>query len=206
MVMGKKAEELIIRIAQRARAAGIHLIVATQRPSTDVIRGVLKANIPTRIGFKVASNADSRTILDQVGAENLLGAGDMLFQPPGSASLMRVHGAFVSDDEVKRVVDSVKHASKPTYDESVTAAISSTDGTGSFGGASVAQGEEDELYSKAVDFVIRSRRPTISSVQRFLRIGYNRAARLIETMEEAGVIGPVQAGGKREVLVPPPDD
>ena len=206
MVMGKKAEELIIRIAQRARAAGIHLIVATQRPSTDVIRGVLKANIPTRIGFKVASNADSRTILDQVGAENLLGAGDMLFLPPGSASLMRVHGAFVSDDEVKRVVDSVKHASKPTYDESVTAAISSTDGVGSFGGASIAQGEEDELYSKAVDFVIRSRRPTISSVQRFLRIGYNRAARLIETMEEAGVIGPVQAGGKREVLVPPPED
>ncbi len=206
MVMGKKAEELIIRIAQRARAAGIHLIVATQRPSTDVIRGVLKANIPTRIGFKVASNADSRTILDQVGAENLLGSGDMLFLPPGSASLMRVHGAFVSDDEVKRVVDSVKHASKPDYDESVTAAISTTEGAGGFDGASVAQGEEDELYNKAVDFVIRSRRPTISSVQRFLRIGYNRAARLIETMEEAGVIGPVQAGGKREVLVPPPED
>ncbi len=206
MVMGKKAEELIIRIAQRARAAGIHLIVATQRPSTDVIRGVLKANIPTRIGFKVASNADSRTILDQVGAENLLGAGDMLFLPPGSASLMRVHGAFVSDDEVKRVVDSVKHASKPDYDESVTAAISTTEAMGGFDGASAAQGEEDELYNKAVDFVIRSRRPTISSVQRFLRIGYNRAARLIETMEEAGVIGPVQAGGKREVLVPPPED
>ncbi len=206
MVMGKKAEELIIRIAQRARAAGIHLIVATQRPSTDVIRGVLKANIPTRIGFKVASNADSRTILDQVGAENLLGAGDMLFLPPGSASLMRVHGAFVSDDEVKRVVDSVKHASEPDYDQSVTAAISTMEGLGGFDGASVAQGEEDELYSKAVDFVIRSRRPTISSVQRFLRIGYNRAARLIETMEEAGVIGPVQAGGKREVLVPPPED
>ena len=206
MVMGKKAEELIIRIAQRARAAGIHLIVATQRPSTDVIRGVLKANIPTRIGFKVASNADSRTILDQTGAENLLGSGDMLFLPPGSASLMRVHGAFVSDDEVKRVVDSVKHASKPDYDPSVVAAVSSDDGAGSFDGASVTQGEDDELYNKAVDFVIRSRRPTISSVQRFLRIGYNRAARLIETMEEAGVISPVQAGGKREVLVPPPED
>ena len=205
MVMGKKAEELIIRIAQRARAAGIHLIVATQRPSTDVIRGVLKANIPTRIGFKVASNADSRTILDQTGAENLLGSGDMLFLPPGSASLLRVHGAFVSDDEVKRVVDSIKHASKPDYDPSVTAAISSENGD-SFDGANDAQGEEDELYNKAVDFVIRQRRPTISSVQRFLRIGYNRAARLIESMEEAGVISPVQAGGKREVLVPPPND
>ena len=197
---------MIIRIAQSARAAGIHLIGATQRPSTDVIRGVLKANIPTRIGFKVASNADSRTILDQTGAENLLGSGDMLFLPPGSASLMRVHGAFVSDDEVKRVVDSVKHASKPDYDPSVVAAVSNDDGAGSFDGASATQSEDDELYNKAVDFVIRSRRPTISSVQRFLRIGYNRAARLIETMEEAGVISPVQAGGKREVLVPPPED
>ena len=206
MVMGKKAEELIIRIAQRARAAGIHLIVATQRPSTDVIKGVLKANIPTRIGFKVASNADSRTILDQTGAENLLGAGDMLFLPPGSPSLVRVHGAFVSDDEVKRVVDSIKHANKPNYDQSVVAVIENEPGAGGFDGASAGQGEDDELYAKAVDFVIRSRRPTISSVQRFLRIGYNRAARLIETMEEAGVISPVQAGGKREVLVPAPED
>ena len=206
MVMGKKAEELIIRIAQRARAAGIHLIVATQRPSTDVIRGVLKANIPTRIGFKVASNADSRTILDQTGAENLLGAGDMLFLPPGSAALMRVHGAFVSDDEVKRVVDSIKHANDPDYDDSVTSSPDNDAGTGSFGGATVTQGEDDELYNSAVDFVIRSRRPTISSVQRHLRIGYNRAARIIETMEESGVISAVQAGGKREVLVPPPGD
>ncbi|MDE0308868.1 MAG: DNA translocase FtsK 4TM domain-containing protein [Acidiferrobacterales bacterium] len=206
MVMGKKAEELIIRIAQRARAAGIHMIVATQRPSTDVIRGVLKANIPTRIGFKVASNADSRTILDQAGAENLLGAGDMLFLPPGSASMMRVHGAFVSDDEVKRVVDTVKYAQKTNYDEQVTAAINDTESMDDFSGSSAAHGEDDELYDKAVDFVIRSRRPTISSVQRHLRIGYNRAARMIETMEGAGVVGPVQAGGKREVLVPPPND
>ncbi len=206
MVMGKKAEELIIRIAQRARAAGIHMIVATQRPSTDVIRGVLKANIPTRIGFRVASNADSRTILDQTGAENLLGSGDMLFIPPGSASVMRVHGAFVSDEEVKRVVDSVKSAGEPVYDESATSALSELEQLSLLGDNLGSSGEEDELYNHAIDFVARSRRASISSVQRHLRIGYNRAARIIESMEEAGVVSPVLAGGKREVLVSPPEN
>ena len=206
MVMGKKAEELIIRIAQRARAAGIHMIVATQRPSTDVIRGVLKANIPTRIGFKVASNADSRTILDQTGAENLLGAGDMLFIPPGSASAMRVHGAFVSDEEVKRVVESVKTAGEPNYDESATAALSELEQLDMLRDNLGSNGEDDELYNHAIDFVARSRRASISSIQRHLRIGYNRAARIIESMEEAGVVSPVLAGGKREVLVAPPEN
>ena len=205
MVMGKKAEELIIRIAQRARAAGIHLIVATQRPSADVIRGILKANIPTRISFKVASNADSRTILDQPGAETLLGQGDMLFIPPGSGSVMRVHGAFVSDDEVKRVVDRLKQLGGPSYDDEVTAALSGAHAGGEFDGNGTV-GNGDELYNSALDFVVRSRRPTISSVQRHLRIGYNRAARIIEAMEHAGAISSVQAGGKREVLIPPPQD
>ncbi len=205
MSTSKKSEELIIRIAQRARAAGIHLIVATQRPSTDVIRGTLKANIPTRIGFKVASNADSRTILDQPGAEHLLGAGDMLFIPPGSASAKRVHGAFVDDDEVKRVVDSVKRSGDPVYDESMEAALNNKAGSNSSNGRFGLDDDEDELYTTALDFVVRSRRPTISSVQRHLRIGYNRAARIIENMEAAGAISPVQAGGKREVLIPPPE-
>ena len=206
MSTSKKSEELIIRIAQRARAAGIHLIVATQRPSTDVIRGTLKANIPTRIGFKVASNADSRTILDQPGAEHLLGSGDMLFIPPGSASVKRVHGAFVDDDEVKRVVDNVKRSGKPVYDESMEAALNSEVGSNSSNGRFGLDDEEDELYNAALDFVVRSRRPTISSVQRHLRIGYNRAARIIENMEAAGAISPIQAGGKREVLIPPPEE
>ena len=206
MSTSKKSEELIIRIAQRARAAGIHLIVATQRPSTDVIRGTLKANIPTRIGFKVASNADSRTILDQPGAEHLLGAGDMLFIPPGSASVKRVHGAFVDDDEVKRVVDSIKRSGVPVYDKSMEAALSNEAGSNSGNGKFGLDDEEDDLYSVALDFVVRSRRPTISSVQRHLRIGYNRAARIIENMEAAGAISSIQAGGKREVLIPPPEE
>ncbi len=207
MVMGKKAEELIIRIAQRARAAGIHLIVATQRPSTDIIRGVLKANIPTRIGFRVASNADSRTILDQTGAENLLGSGDMLFIPPGEATMVRVHGAFVSDDEVKRVVDSIRVTEEPVYDPAVQRALEeSTDQASADGVYETEGGEADELYNHAVDFVIRSRRASISSIQRQLRIGYNRAARMIESMEEAGVVSAVMGAGKREVLVPPPQD
>ena len=208
MVMGKKAEELIIRIAQRARAAGIHLIVATQRPSTDVIRGVLKANIPTRIAFKVASNADSRTILDQTGAEHLLGKGDMLFIPPGSASVIRVHGAFVSDDEVKRVVDQLKLDSETNYDEGVELALSGqTEGNASseYSGNAV-DDDEESLYMQALDFVLRTRKPTISAVQRHLRVGYNRAARFIERMEDAGAISAVQAGGKREVLLPPPEN
>ena len=206
MVLGRKAEELIIRIAQRARAAGIHLIVATQRPSTDIIRGVLKANIPTRIGFKVASNADSRTILDQAGAENLLGKGDMLFIPPGSAVAQRVHGAFVSDDEVKRVVDSIKMTSFPQYDQSVELALEGNAGTANSKYANNLDHEEDELYGNALDFVLRTRRPTISSVQRHLRVGYNRAARIIESMEKAGVVSPAGAGGKRKILIPKPQD
>ena len=206
MVLQKKAEELIIRIAQRARAAGIHLIVATQRPSTDVIKGILKANIPTRIGFKVASNADSRTILDQPGAETLLGQGDMLFIPPGSSTAKRVHGAFVSDDEVKRVVDFLKEQGEPQYDAEVIA--DRTEASLGGGGSSEFEesgGQEDDLYNSALYFVAKTRKATISSVQRHLRIGYNRAARIIEAMEESGAIGPVQSGGKREVFVEPPD-
>ncbi len=209
MVLGRKAEELIIRIAQKARAAGVHLIVATQRPSSDVIRGILKANIPTRIGFKVASGTDSRTILDQGGAETLLGQGDMLFIPPGSGTAIRVHGAFVSDDEVKRVVDFLKTLGEPRYNSEVTEDATGSSVSGS-GMASVNgddySGQDDELYNNALYFVAKTRRATISSVQRHLRIGYNRAARIIEAMEEAGAISQVQAGGKREVFVEPPDD
>ncbi len=203
MVMGKKAEELIIRIAQRARAAGIHLIVATQRPSTDVIRGVLKANIPTRIAFRVASNADSRTILDQVGAEHLLGKGDMLFIPPGSSTVVRVHGAFVSDDEVKRVVDHLKTASQPNYDEEVTQALSGDSVSGQFDGND--NGDVDEMYEQALDVVSRSKTTSISKIQRELRIGYNRAARIIEAMESDGVISSPQSGGTRTVLIYSPE-
>ncbi len=205
MVMGRKAEDLIIRIAQRARAAGIHLIVATQRPSTDVIKGLLKANIPTRIGFKVASNADSRTILDQPGAETLLGQGDMLFIAPGTSDVARVHGAFVSDDEVKRVVDHWKSVDMPQYVEDVVVNKAANSSDSGFSGNDTG-GEGDEFYDKAVDYVIRQRRPTISSVQRQFRIGYNRAARIIEAMEVAGVVTPADSTGKREVLVPPPQD
>ncbi len=204
MVMGKKAEELIIRIAQRARAAGIHLIVATQRPSTDVIRGVLKANIPTRIAFRVASNADSRTILDQTGAEHLLGMGDMLFIPPGSSIAKRVHGAFVSDDEVKRVVDHLKQTHQPAYDETVAQALSGEAGTGVAGSDGV--GEVDEFYEEALDVVSRSKTTSISKIQRELRIGYNRAARIIEAMEAEGVVSPPQSGGTRAVLISSPED
>ncbi len=205
MVMGRKAEDLIIRIAQRARAAGIHLIVATQRPSTDVIKGLLKANIPTRIGFKVASNADSRTILDQPGAETLLGQGDMLFLAPGSSEVMRVHGAFISDDEVKRVVDALKLNGPPVYVSEVVSSKATDGSNAEFGGNDI-DGENDEYYDEAVNYVIQSQRPTISSVQRKFRIGYNRAARLIETMEHAGLVSPADVNGKREVLVPPPPE
>ncbi len=199
MVMGKKAEELIIRIAQRARAAGIHLIVATQRPSTDVIRGVLKANIPTRIAFRVASNADSRTILDQTGAEHLLGRGDMLFIPPGSSSVVRVHGAFVSDDEVKRVVDHLKKSSRVEYDSNVTEALIGNATSGPLG----ADGNDDadDMYEQALDIISRSKTTSISKIQRELRIGYNRAARIIDMMEAEGVISAPQSGGVRAVLI-----
>ena len=188
--------------AQKARAAGIHLILATQRPSVDVITGLIKANIPTRIAFQVSSKVDSRTILDQGGAEQLLGHGDMLYLPPGSPLPARVHGAFVDDDEVHRVVASWKALGEPNYLDEIL--VNRTDADilpGSAGVASDDDGEEaDELYDQAVEFVTESRRASISAVQRKLRIGYNRAARLIETMEQAGLVSEMNSNGSREVL------
>ena len=206
MLVGKKVEHLIARIAQKARAAGIHLILATQRPSVDVITGLIKANIPTRIGFQVSTKIDSRTILDQGGAEQLLGYGDMLYLPPGVGVPIRVHGAFVGDDEVHRVVNDWKTRAEPNYVEEI---ISSSQDTGPIPGWSgVDSGstdEQDELYDEAVNFVLESRRASISAVQRKLRIGYNRAARLIETMEESGLVSEMSSNGSREVLVPKRD-
>ena len=201
MVTGKKIEELIARIAQKARAAGIHLILATQRPSVDVITGLIKANIPTRIAFQVASKIDSRTILDQMGAEALLGQGDMLYMPPGSGHPMRVHGAFVSDSEVHHVVDYLKEQGEPQYVEGLLAGATGGDGEE---GAAVegADAEADPMYDQAVAVVLKTRRPSISLVQRHLRIGYNRAARLIEQMERSGLVSPMQTNGNRDVLVP----
>jgi S-DNA-T family DNA segregation ATPase FtsK/SpoIIIE len=198
MVTGKKIEELIARIAQKARAAGIHLILATQRPSVDVITGLIKANIPTRIAFQVASKVDSRTILDQMGAEALLGQGDMLFLPPGSGYPQRVHGAFVSDEEVHHVVEYLKRQGKPNYIESVLLEPdpdASENGNGS-------DAENDPMYDQAVALVLKTRRPSISWVQRNLGIGYNRAARLIDQMERAGLVSAMQSNGNREVLAP----
>ncbi|GBE09392.1 MAG TPA: DNA translocase FtsK [Gammaproteobacteria bacterium] len=201
MVVGKKLEELIARLAQKARAAGIHLVLATQRPSVDVITGLIKANIPSRISFRVPSKIDSRTILDQSGAESLLGLGDMLFLPPGASNTVRVHGAFVSDDEVHRVVKQLTAAAQPEYDETVLEEPE-------MGGNLTADGdvgaEHDPLYDEAVRCVTESRRASISSVQRKLRVGYNRAARMIETMEMAGVVTAADTSGKREVLAPEP--
>jgi S-DNA-T family DNA segregation ATPase FtsK/SpoIIIE len=201
MVVGKKVEELITRIAQRARAAGIHLILATQRPSVDVVTGLIKANIPTRIAFQVSSRADSRTVLDQMGAEQLLGHGDMLFLPPGTGFPVRVHGSLVSDQEVHRVTEQLRLSGAPEYLQSVLEAAPADELSGSDldGGG----GEEDPLYDQALAFVTESRRASISSVQRQLRVGYNRAARMIEAMEASGVVGSLQ-NGRREVLVPPP--
>jgi S-DNA-T family DNA segregation ATPase FtsK/SpoIIIE len=201
MVTGKKIEELIARIAQKARAAGIHLILATQRPSVDVITGLIKANIPSRIAFQVASKVDSRTILDQMGAEALLGQGDMLYMPPGSGYPMRVHGAFVSDAEVHRVVEHLKASGTPQYIDSI---LQGGGVEGGEEGAAVEGGdaEADPLYDQAVAVVLKTRRPSISLVQRHLRIGYNRSARLIEQMERAGLVSPMQTNGNREVLVP----
>ena len=199
MVVGKKVEELIARIAQKARAAGIHLILATQRPSVDVITGLIKANIPARIAFQVASKVDSRTILDQSGAETLLGAGDMLYLPPGSGIPQRVHGAFVADHEVHKVVEHLKSLAKPEYLADVLEPAQAEDGPAAEG---MPSGEKDPLYDQAVDIVLRTRRPSISLVQRHLRIGYNRAARLIEDMERAGMVSAMQSNGNREVLVP----
>jgi S-DNA-T family DNA segregation ATPase FtsK/SpoIIIE len=200
MVVGKKVEELIARLAQKARASGIHLVLATQRPSVDVITGLIKANIPTRIAFQVSSRVDSRTILDQSGAEALLGAGDMLYLPPGTGLPQRVHGAFVADHEVHNVVEYLKNLARPDYLEEVLEPAAG--GAAGENGAGELSGEKDPLYDQAYDIVVRTRRPSISLVQRHLRIGYNRAARLIEDMERAGVVSPMQANGNREVLVP----
>jgi S-DNA-T family DNA segregation ATPase FtsK/SpoIIIE len=204
MVVGKKVEELITRIAQKARAAGIHLILATQRPSVDVITGLIKANIPTRIAFQVSSRIDSRTILDQSGAEQLLGHGDMLYLPPGTAVPVRVHGAFVADDEVHRVVSDLKRRGQAEYLEDVLSGGGLAEGGENGGnGSDTDDGEQDPVYDQAVQIVLESRRASISSVQRRLKIGFNRAARLIESMEAAGIVGPVE-NGSREVLVPAP--
>jgi len=199
MVVGKKVEELIARLAQKARAAGIHLIVATQRPSVDVITGLIKANIPTRIAFQVSSRIDSRTILDQMGAEALLGQGDMLYLPPGTGYPMRVHGAFVADQEVHKVASALKAMGEPNYIEGLLEDPSEAGGDGELleGG-----GEADPLYDEAVAIVLKTRRASISLVQRHLRIGYNRAARLIEQMERAGLVSSMANNGNREVLAP----
>ena len=199
MVVGKKVEELIARLAQKARAAGIHLILATQRPSVDVITGLIKANIPTRIAFQVASRVDSRTILDQSGAEALLGAGDMLYQPSGTGLPQRVHGAFVADHEVHKVVDHLKSLASPEY---LGGVLEREEGPDALDGGGESGGEKDPFYDQAVEIVLRTRRPSISLVQRHLRIGYNRAARLIEDMERAGLVSQMQSNGNREVLVP----
>jgi S-DNA-T family DNA segregation ATPase FtsK/SpoIIIE len=208
MIVGKKVEQLIARIAQKARAAGIHLILATQRPSVDVITGLIKANIPTRIAFQVSSKIDSRTILDQGGAEQLLGHGDMLYLPPGSGMPTRIHGAFCSDEEVHRVVADWKRRGEPLYIEGLLDEGSSTLVTpGELqSGSADSDDESDALYDEAVHYVTQSRRASISSVQRKLRIGYNRAARLIEAMEAAGVVTEMGTNGQREVLAPPPPE
>ena len=209
MIVGKTAEQLIARIAQKARAAGIHMLLATQRPSVDVITGLIKANIAARTAFQVASKMDSRVILDQGGAEQLLGKGDMLYLAAGTSIPQRVHGAFVSDDEVQRVAEDWRKRGKADYVEEVTKEEGAVTGMPGIPSSSDGEsdGEQDELYDEAVAFVSQSRRASISAVQRRLRIGYNRAARLIETMEEAGVVTPMASNGNREVLVaPPPED
>jgi S-DNA-T family DNA segregation ATPase FtsK/SpoIIIE len=208
MVVGKKVEELIARLAQKARAAGVHLILATQRPSVDVITGLIKANIPTRIAFQVSSKIDSRTILDQMGAEQLLGHGDMLYMAPGTSVPVRVHGAFVSDQEVHKVAGHLKGKSEPEYMAEILEASFepvpglSPENAGGNGGDT----ESDPLYDQAVAIVTQTRRASISGVQRRLKIGYNRAARMIEQMEESGVVSPMEGNGNREVLAPPPPE
>ena len=209
MVTGKKVEELIARLAQKARAAGIHLILATQRPSVDVITGLIKANIPSRIAFQVSSKVDSRTILDQMGAEHLLGHGDMLYLGPGVSTPSRVHGAFVADHEVHKVVKNLEEMGKPAYLEGILDGTAVADGApdgsgGALDAGAEAGAEADPLYDQAVRIVTESRRASISGVQRRLKIGYNRAARMLEEMEQTGVVGPLQSNGSREVLAPPP--
>ncbi|WP_341678232.1 DNA translocase FtsK 4TM domain-containing protein [Niveibacterium sp. SC-1] len=206
MVVGKKIEELIARLAQKARAAGIHLVLATQRPSVDVITGLIKANIPTRMAFQVSSKIDSRTILDQMGAEALLGMGDMLYLAPGTGLPTRVHGAYVADDEVHKVVEHLKQTGEPDYVEGILTGGGGEDGGGDLfapeGGAGGDEGEADPMYDQAVEVVLKTRRPSISLVQRHLRIGYNRAARLIEQMEKSGLVSAMGTNGNREVIVP----
>jgi DNA segregation ATPase FtsK/SpoIIIE, S-DNA-T family len=204
MVVGKKVEELIARLAQKARASGIHLVLATQRPSVDVITGLIKANVPTRISFQVSSKIDSRTILDQMGAEALLGQGDMLYMPPGTGYPVRIHGAFVSDQEVHKVVDYLKAQGEPNYIEGILSNEAEEGGVdfAESGSGSSSGSEVDPLYDEAVGIVLKTRRASISGVQRQLRIGYNRAARLIEDMERAGLVSAMQSNGNREVLAP----
>ncbi len=205
MIVGKKVEELIARLAQKARASGIHMLLATQRPSVDVITGLIKANVPTRIAFQVSARVDSRTILDQMGAENLLGHGDMLYLPPGTSLPVRVHGAFVSDHEVHKVVAHLKKNGAPKYIDEITEAPSGPTpglvGIDKFP-ADSADAEEDPLYDQAVQVVMETKKASISGVQRRLKIGYNRAARMVESMEAAGLVGPLQSNGSREILVP----
>jgi S-DNA-T family DNA segregation ATPase FtsK/SpoIIIE len=200
MVVGKKIEELIARLAQKARACGIHLILATQRPSVDVITGLIKANIPTRIAFQVSSKIDSRTILDQMGAEALLGMGDMLYMNSGSGLPIRVHGAFVSDEEVHRVVNYLKTQGAPDYIDGVLEGGES--GEGEAGENGELSGEKDPMYDQAVEVVLKNRKASISLVQRHLKVGYNRAARLVEDMEKAGLVSAMSGSGQREILVP----
>jgi len=212
MVVGKKVEELIARLAQKARASGIHLILATQRPSVDVITGLIKANIPTRIAFQVSSKIDSRTILDQMGAESLLGHGDMLYMPPGSGVPVRVHGAYVADEEVHKVVQYWRSVAEPQYVEGLLeggSAESVDPGSAvGFGGLQHTlaeagmEGEADPMYDQAVAVVLQHRRASISLVQRHLRIGYNRAARLLEQMEKSGLVSAMATNGNRDIMVP----
>ena len=206
MVVGKKIEELIARLAQKARAAGIHLILATQRPSVDVITGLIKANIPTRIAFQVSSKIDSRTILDQMGAEALLGMGDMLYMPSGTGLPIRVHGAFVSDDEVHRVVNYLKSQGEPNYIEGLLEGGTVDGEEGALGDGADGGGEKDPMYDQAVEVVLKNRKASISLVQRHLKIGYNRAARLVEDMEKAGLVSSMSTSGQREILVPTRDE
>jgi S-DNA-T family DNA segregation ATPase FtsK/SpoIIIE len=205
MMVGKKVEELIARLAQKARASGIHMIIATQRPSVDVITGLIKANIPCRIAFQVSAKVDSRTILDQIGAEHLLGHGDMLYLPSGTSTPIRIHGAFVSDNEVHSVVKALRASGSPQYLDDVLAGPSGEVlGLDSAVPVGELDGEQDPLYDQAVRIVTETRKASISGIQRRLKIGYNRAARMVETMEEAGIVGSLQTNGFREVLAPPP--